>query len=261
MSINMEQVQLLGITNADIQEIFERSIKESNVLNPGIMFLDVSYLYTFHLDEFVEVKKFNLLGRYYAQKLKKLDNMLRRKQKVDPQSLVLARNDNSRYCLEWHRSLERWLDDRNVILGGKIIRPIKISRSLDRVVNEGLEMLAGCITGGGTATFENRSIGDGTGGVSPADTILSNEINRINVNDTPEGGSMSKDGTTIYSVGNHSKDIETPNNGHFTECGIESTDDPDTDEMLDHSEFEDPVPHIQFADAPGSSTIIYMCAS
>jgi hypothetical protein len=30
--------------------------------------------------------------------------------------------------------------------------------------------------------------------------------------------------------------------------------------ILDHSAFTDPIPHTQNADAPGSTTIIYMCS-
>jgi hypothetical protein len=233
MSINMQEVQLLGITRQDIQDIFEKTLQDYKV-KPGILFIDASYLYTFNLDDFVEVRKFNILGRYDINAVK-----------------------------QWHNCLERWLQDQTVILGNKSIKPIAISRTFDRVVNEGMEIVAGCITGTLTdITFPYRSIGDGTASTAtPGDKILGNEIDRINVNDSPEGGSLSRDGTTIYSVGNHSKDIETPVDEEFTECGMHSTDSPTTDKMLDHSVFDDPIPHIQHEDAPGSTTVIYMCSS
>lgn len=226
------EVQFQGITKHDIQQVFEKVIKEYNC-KIGLVFLDVSYLYTFNLDDFVEVRKFNILGRY--------DTLAVR---------------------EWHRYLEQWYNDKSVILNGRAIKPIKISRSFDRVVNEGMEMIAGCITGEEGGNFEFRTIGDGTASaVSPSDKILGNEVDRINVNETPEGGSLTRDGTTIYSVGNHAKSVATPNNGEFTECGMHNTDSETTDEMLDHSIFDDPIPHTQNVDAPGSTTIIYQCSA
>jgi len=227
-----QEVQLSGITKDDIQQIFENTMQQSQT-KCRILFLDASYLYTFHLDDFVEVKKFNLLGRYDIRAVK-----------------------------AWHSCLERWLEDQTVVLGGKSIKPLAISRSFDRVVNEGMEMIAQAVTGVAGGLFEYRSLGDGTAStVTPGDKILGNEVDRINVNDTPEGGSLSRDGTTIYSVGNHEKGVVTPVNNEFTECGMHDTDDPTTDRMFDHSIFEDPIPHTQNEDAPGSTTVVYMCSS
>ena len=231
----MQEVELLGITKNDIQEIFEKALKDFKESKTRIIYLDASYLYSFHLDDFQYVRKLNLLVRR------------------DPL-----------HVREWHKLLERWYNDQTVRdSNGYAIKPIKISRSFDRVVNEGLEMLAGVITGSsGAGVFEYRTIGDGAiSDASPSDRALSSEIDRINVNTTPEGGSLSRDGTTIYSVGNHSKSVPTPANGEFTECGMHNTDNELTDEMLDHSIFADGVPHTQNADAPGSTTVIYMCSS
>jgi len=227
------EVELLGITKEDIQNVFEKTLREFKESKARIIYLDASYLYTFELDDFESVRKFNMLGRY-----------------------------DLKAVLDWHRCLERWYNDQTVTLGNTSIKPIKISRTFDRVVNEGLEMIAASITGFGSTTFEYRSIGDGSASsATPADKILGNEIDRINVNETPEGGSISRDGTTIYSVGNHSKDVPTPVDNEFTECGMHSTDSPLTDIMLDHSIFVDPVPHTQGQDAPGSTTVIFMCSS
>jgi hypothetical protein len=231
--MSTEQVELLGITKNDIQEIFQKVIDETKPRIPKLIYIDANYLYTFHLDDFVDVRKLTLLTRY--------DHSL---------------------AIEWHRLLERWYQDQTVHINNRLIKPIKISRTFDRVTNEGMEMIAGCITGEESGTFEYRSIGDGViSAASPGDKVLSNEVDRINVNETPEGGSISRDGTTIYSIGNHEKSVPTPANDEFTECGIHSTDDPNTDKMLDHSVFADPVPHTQNADAPGSTTVIYMCSS
>ena len=232
MMINPE-VELLGITKNDIQEIFQKVIDEYKPRFPKLIFLDANYLYTFNNEDFPDVRKLTLLTRY--------DHTLAK---------------------EWHRLLERWYQDQTVHINDRLVKPIKISRTFDRVVNEGMQMIAGCITGEESANFLYRTIGDGViSAASPADNALSNEIDRIQVNETPEGGSLSRDGTTIYSIGNHAKTVPTPANGEFTECGMHDTDSETTDMMLDHSIFEDPVPHTQNADSPGSTTVIYMCSS
>jgi len=238
MNMQTSQFELLGITNQDIQEIFERAIDNSKSKNPSLMFLDASYLYTFDLADSTEIRKMNLLIRY-----------------------------GSVPAIEWHRLCERWYQDQTVRNSfGRILKPIKISRTLDRVTNQGMQMIATLLVGSGgdslTTGFNFRGIGDGAAAeASPASTELANLVDMIDVNNAPEGGSLSRDGTTIYSVGNHSKSVPTPANGEFTECGMFDSDDETQWNMLDHSVFETPIPHTQNADAPGSTTVIYMCSA
>jgi len=226
---NMQQVELLEIT--DVQDILNKAAHDTQT--PKVILIGAAYLYTFYLDDFEYVKKFNILGRYDIKAVK-----------------------------QWHVCLERWCNDQTVTLGGRTFKPLAIDSNFKRVTNEGMEMLAKCIIGGGDTTFNFRAIGDGAiSAASPSDIELVNEIDRIDVNDNPEGGSLSRDGSTIYSVGNHSKTVETPANNEFTECGIFNSSDLVTDKMLDHSVFDDPVPHTQNVDAPGSTTVIYMCSA
>ena len=226
--MQLEPVQLYGVTPAMIQEIYENSLRE---FRTRVFFLDASYMYTFHLDDFETVRKFNILGRY-----------------------------DVKANIEWHKCLERWYQDQTVTIADRTFKPIKISRSLDRVVNDGMQMIAGCLIGEGDSIFEYRALGDGAvDEVSLSDTRLVHEVDIINVNETPEGGSLSRDGTTVYSVGNHSKETETPVNQLFTECAMFDGDNINRN-TLDISNFDDPIPHIQNNDAPGSSTIIYMCS-
>lgn len=231
MYLNMqklEPVQLSGVTKDQIQAIYDEALREYKT---RIFYLDASYLYTFHLDDFEHVKKFNKLARY------------------EPQSNIA-----------WHGYLERWYQDQTVTIGGHTFKPIKISRSLDRVVNAGMEMIAGCITGEESSIFNFRALGDGTTPeVSLADEDMFNQVDIIDVTDAPEGGSLTRDGTTIYSVGNHAKSVPTPANSEFTESGMFDSDTANKI-MLDHSIFDDPIPHTQNADSPGSTTIIYMCS-
>ena len=234
MSINMQleqiQTQLSGVSLNELQTLFDNSVKQhGNIL----FFLDASYMYTFHLDDFEDVRKFNILGRYEP--------------KVNP---------------EWHRMLERWYQDQTVTLGARTIKPIQIVRSIDRVVNEGMEAIAGAICGEvGISAFDCRGIGDGTvDEPSLSDDDLDNLIDIINVNTSPEGGSLSRDGTTIYSVGNHSKEVETPANNEFTECGMYDDLVASKRKFFDHSIFDDPLEHTQGVDAPGSTTVVYMCS-
>ena len=228
--MQIQEAKLYGITREEIQDVFQEALRNFKESKTRIIYLDASYLYNFHLDDFEVIKKFNILGRYDINAVK-----------------------------QWHICLERWLQDQTVILGDKTIKPIQIRRTFDRIVNEGLESQAVAVVGEDQNSFPYRSIGDAVlTEVSPNDKILGNEIDRINVNETPEGGSLSRDGTTIYSVGNHSKSIATAD---VTECGMQSTDSPTTDIMFDHSLFVDPINHIQNADAVGSSTIVYLCSA
>ena len=111
-------------------------------------------------------------------------------------------------------------------------------------------MIADFIVGvGGANAMDCRCIGDGDiDEASLSDEDLENRIDLINVNTTPEGGSISKSGTTIYSIGNHSKEVETP------DTNVSRM------RMFDHSVFDDPVEHTQGIDSPGSTTIVYMCS-
>jgi len=259
MSLNMQVARLYGVTQDQLQTIYDNALREHR---SRVFFLDASYMYNFHLDDFDTVRKFNILGRYYSLHLRELEYKIVLGQKINPIEYEQALEDNSKYCNEWHKCLERWYQDQTVTIADRTFKPIKIVRTLDRVVNEGMVQIANAICGLGTVSiFDWRVIGDGDiDSPSLADTTLSNEVDRINVNETPEGGSLSRDGTTIYSVGNHSKETETPNNGEFTECGIVSESSTTNDKMLDHSVFDDPIQHIQNVDSPGSTTVIYMCS-
>ncbi len=230
MQQQLQVAELYGVTKDDLQQIYDNALREYKT---RVFFLDASYLYTFHLDDFVEVRKFNLLGRYEP--------------KVNP---------------EWHKCLERWYQDQTVTIHNRTFKPMSIARTLDRVVNEGMEMLANFVIGSGTASaFDCRGIGDGAAAeASLGDTGLDNIIDIIDVNETPEGGSLTRNGTTIYSVGNHSKDTETPANNEFTECGMYDDISAARRRLFDHSIFEDPIEHTQGVDAPGSTTVVYMCS-
>ena len=226
----LEPAMLYGVSADELQTIYDNALREHKT---RVFFLDASYLYTFHLDDFEYVKKFNILARYEPR--------------VNP---------------EWHKCLERWYQDQTVTIGGRTFKPIQISRSLDRVVNEGMEKIADFVIGNGTANaFDVRGIGDGDiDEPSLSDEDLEHRIDLINVNETPEGGSLTRDGTTIYSVGNHSKEVETPVFNEFTECGMYDDLNTTRMNMFDHSVFDDPVEHTQGVDAPGSTTVVYMCS-
>ncbi len=226
------QVEIKGITREDIQEVFEKTLRDFKESKTRVIYLDASYLYNFHIDDFDYIRKLNLLTRY-----------------------------DSKLAIEWHKLLERWFNDQTVRdNNGYIIKPIQISRTFDRVVNEGLESIAMCISGEGSDTFTFRAIGDGAVDLAtPSDRTLSNEIDRINVNESVEGGVVTRDGSTIYSIGNHPKSIV---NATITECGMFSAEAPPVgdDLMFEHSIFETPIVHVQNSDAVGSTTIIYMCS-
>lgn len=226
-----EQVQIYGITRDDIQAIFQKVVDEHRQRIPKLIYLDASYLYNFHLDDFETIRKICILGRYSLRAVK-----------------------------EWHQILERWYCDQTVTLGCRQIKPIKISRSFDRVVNEGMESVAMHFTGAGSMVpFQFHAIGDGViTQALPADTTLVNELSRIDVTVDPNGGSLSRDGSTIYIIGNHPKSIAQ---GDMVETGVFDSEDALVDRMLDHSTFDDPIEHKINQDIAGSTTVIWQCSS
>jgi hypothetical protein len=224
------QVQLYGITKDDIQQIFEDTIAKYKIL-PRLMYVDASYLYNFHLDDFEIIRKINLLCRY-----------------------------SLRATLEWHRILERWLSDQTVVFGCRQIKPIAIERSFDRVVTEAMEDVAKFFTGSGTiAPYKFHAIGSGVfSEVSPADKAMVNQISRIDVTQDPNGGTMTRDGSTIYIIGNHPKSIEQ---GEMTELGAFNSASTATDRMLDHSMFVTPISHQINQDVAGGTIVVWQCSS
>jgi len=230
---NMQRIdpEIIGITREDIQEVFEKTLREFKESKTRIIFLDASYLYNFHLDDFDYIRKLNLLMRRQP---------------------LLVR--------EWHKILERWFNDQTVRDNkGYSIKPIQISRTFDRVVNEGLEAIAQCIVGQGEFSFPFRGIGEGVTPLAlPSDKTLVDEVDRMNVFTSVEGGVVTRDGSTIYSIGNHGKSVASAS---ITECGMFSDELPANDIMFEHSIFETPVVHVQNADSVGSTTVIYMCSS
>lgn len=223
-------VQLYGITKDDIQQIFEDTIKRYRTV-PKLMYVDVSYLYNFHLDDFEIIRKINLLCRYSPRVVK-----------------------------EWHKLLERWYCDQTVRLGCREIKPIKIARTLDRVVNEAMEDVAKFFTGSGTiAPYKFGAIGSGVfSEVLPSDRALVNEVSRIDVTADPNGGTMTRDGSTIYIIQNHPKSIEQ---GDMTELGAFDSLSNTNDRMLDHSLFPSPIQHQINQDVAGGTIVVWQCSS
>jgi hypothetical protein len=224
------QVQLYGITKEDIQNIFEEVIARHKMI-PRWIYVDCSYLYNFHLDDFEAVRKFNLLCRYDLNAV-----------------------------LEWHNCLEKWMCDQWCIIGGRKIKPIKIARSFDRVVTEAMEDVAKFFTGTGTVLpYKFHAIGSGVfGEVMPSDKAMVNQISRIDVTTDPNGGTMTRDGSTIYIIGNHPKSIAQ---GDMSEIGAFNALSTATDRMLDHSKFITPIPHLINQDVAGGTLVVWQCSS
>ena len=104
-------VELQGITYEDIQRMFEETVAGSKT-KPSLLYLDVSYLYTFDLSDIPFIQKFTELMK-----------------------LAQTKTRNS-LGVEWHRFLERWYSGEYVNLSDRLIKPIQIERTFDRVVNE-----------------------------------------------------------------------------------------------------------------------------
>jgi hypothetical protein len=221
------QVQLYGITQDDIQAIFEKVVRKYRT---RLCYLDISYLYTFHLDDFETVRKINLLARY-----------------------------SKRAVTEWHKILERWFCDQTVILGCRQIKPIQIERSFDRVVNEGMEETVMCWMGSSGSVFKFHAIGNGlVTEALPSDKAMVNQLSRIDVTQGADGGSVTRDGSTFFIIGNHPKSTEQ---GDMSETGVFNSESTANDKMLDHSLFLNTVPHLINQDIPGSTTVIWQCSA
>ena len=224
------QVQFYGITQEDIQRIFEDTIRKYKRL-PRWIYVDCSYLYNFHLDDFERVRKWNLLCRYELKAV-----------------------------LEWHQWLERWLCDQTVTIDGQQIKPIKIARSFDRVVTEAMEDIAMCMMGAGDAgPYKWGAIGDGVfEEVLPSDKAMVNQISRINVLTDPNGGTLTRDGSTLYMIQNHPKSISQ---GDMSELGAFDSENVANDRMLDHSKFLTSIPHLLNQDIAGGTIVVWQCSS
>lgn len=247
-----QEIVLSGVTRIDIQDIFRQTLKALGKQLPQnvICFFDTSYLYTFDRSDIGYIRKYT--------------DSLRLAQTRGPR----AKNPKQ---FEWHMLLERWYQGQTVNIFERTIKPTQIQRTMDRVVNELMDLVAqGMANTFDIAAMKFNAIGDGSiAGASPlpGDTALDNEIDRINVVEDVGGGAITVDGSTFMNVGNHSIDVATAN---FTEVGIFNADKPGTggeevatsdDQMGDHSIFGTAVEHVQGEDAPGATVIIYMCSS
>jgi hypothetical protein len=236
-----QQVLLQGITYDDIQRIFERVVAESRPHIPSLVYLDVAYLYTF------EPSDIAFVGRY-----------------TDKMRTTQQGNRNP-LQIEWHRYLERWYADQTVHLFDRPVKPIKIVRTVDRVVNEFMERIASAMAGEGDfAPMKFHAIGDGAlagSNPSPGDTALVSELDRIDVTSQIGGGGITVDGSVFMCIGNH--DIFSTS-GDMTEMGMFDAELPavgETDRMGDHSIFPDEVPHTSGQDSCGGTIIVYQCSS
>ncbi len=226
----LEPVIIQGITNEDIQRLLQQTVDTfGKRKGSGVLAFDTSYLYNFHPSDFEYIRQLNMVPRYEPDKV-----------------------------IEWHRILERWYNDQTVSEPfGRQIKPIQIVRQFDKIVNEGLEMIAQCLAGGGGAIFKYHALGEGEIEEPFAgDTVLADEINRVDVTQNVLGCSLSRDGSTLYIVGNHPITLE---DADITETGVFDSMNKSQDNMLDHSVFPTAVNHDQGEDVQGSTTIVYMC--
>ena len=163
--------------------MFEQAVKEAYPHKPNLLYLDVAYLYTFEPSDIPYIQKF-----------------------TERMKLAQTKTRNP-LQIEWHRFLERWYDGQYVSVEGRAIKPIQIERTIDRVVNEFMERIAGAMAGQGDfAPMKFNAIGDGAeAGTSPSpgDTALVNELDRIDVTSQIGGGGITVDGSTFMNIGNH----------------------------------------------------------
>jgi hypothetical protein len=242
-----QEVILQGITNDDIQKLFEKTVSDAYPNKPNLMYLDVAYLYTFDLSDEQYIRKF-----------------------TDRMRIAQQGNYNP-LQIEFHRFLERWHSGEYVNVEDRAIKPIQIERTVDRVVNEFMERIAAAMAGQGDfEPLKFNAIGDGAqAGTSPSpgDTALVSELDRIDVTSQVGGGGITVDGSTFMNIGNHDR---FSTSGDMTEIGIFDAELPGAgeddvaiidDRMGDHSIFPVAVNHISGSDAVGATVVIYQCSS
>ena len=254
-----EQVVLNGVTKEDIQLIIKDALDNFKGIKPSVIFIDGSYLYTFDKSDVPFVNK------YIVEEMRTGDIQVNEKQEDGTYRLVW-RNPK---MVQWHNWLELWCMGQTVEIYGKQIKPLKITRSIDRVPNPCLEMVARSFAGQDFNTMAFASIGDGaiaSTNPSPSDTVLAHEVSRINVLNEDNGGDLSADGNTFYSVAAFSVDTPTTNTPGLTESAIHDRDTQPVGSSIiptmgDHSIFDDAIPHTSGSDAPGVTCFIYTCGS
>jgi len=239
-----------------LQSIYEATLKEIKAEPSNrLLYLDVSYLYTFHLSDVMYVRKFTDIIRISEIIVKEGNRYVRRNPKA----------------IEWMEILEKWHIGEYADVCGHKMKPIQIERSFDRVTNELMEQVAAGLAGAEffpPMKFHARGDGAEAGTTpAPSDTALVEELDRIDVTAEVGGGGVTVDGSTFMNVGNF--DPFSPS-GDDTESGIFDAEKPAggdegevviDDHMGDHSIFPNEVPHISGDDAPGSTTVIYQCSS
>ena len=249
-----EQVVLNGVSQDDIKRIIKDALDNFKGIKPRVIFVDGSYLYTF------DKADVPFINKYIIEEMRTGDIQ------VEEEERLVWRNPK---MVQWHMWLERWCMNETVEIYGKKIKPLKIVRSIDRVPNPCLEKVARSFAGQDFNTMAWAAIGDGAiagTNPSPSDTNLANEVSRINVLSEDNGGDLSADGNTFYSVAAFDVATPTSNTPGFTESAIYDRDTPPVGSTIvptmgEHSIFDDAVPHTSGSDAPGVTTFIYTCGS
>jgi len=233
--LKLEQIDKdvkIGITRQEIVEIFQKEFARYGVAGNFILFFDLSYFMTFHARDLPYVYKQTWAANYDIGLMK-----------------------------DWHRLCERWFMDQTVRDDfGQKWGPIQILRKVDKVPNEGMEQIAKAILGADLRQFKFDALGIGTGGIAyPSDHGCEDEEVRIDILKDSPGGSINRDGSTIYWVANHLRTIE---DNDFTECALHDHIDPAKAFCINHSFFDGyVVQHLQGLDGPSRTTTLYMCSA
>lgn len=227
-------VVLHGITQEDIQRMLQQTVKKFGKSKFSVLGFDANYCYNFHKEDFFPyIQKLNLIPRY-----------------------------DHKQSIEWHRLLERWYADQTVRDSfGREIKPKQIVRQMDQVVVQGLEQMAKAILGQVGKSFKFGAIGEGViepEDINPQDVQLEAEVLRIDVTQSNLGGSLSREGTTVYVNANFPITLESTN---ISETGVFDSMDKSNDNMLDHTAFDVPINHDKNEDVQGFTTVIYVCGA
>lgn len=158
--------------------------------------------------------------------------------------------------MEYYNKLDRYYDDQTVFNSTlkRYFEPLDIAKAGNKLVNEGLEVIAQSIISGKSTNFDNYAIGEGTASVNVTDTQLSDEIQRLDI--LTNGGFVQSRGTTIFYGVFFPK---TMISATITETGINNSLDKTIDKMLLRTLFpsDQYITHVKNFDTVSVGHIIY----
>ena len=177
--------------------------------------------------------KWDVEDQMYVIKLfSKIRHATRDKNYYDIKFLTEALNDR----------LERaWNDHRHIVdENNEEFEPLDVTKSTNRVVNDGLTRIAELVTGSSSNLWTHLAVGSGTGQVSMSDTFLQTEVERVALG---TDGFQSAAGSVMRYGGFFAPSVAS---GSISEAAV--FDDPTAGAMFFRTVYPTPIIHVVNSD-------------